>query len=126
MSKESGMKKILIADDRAPSRELIREILEMAGYQVAEASDGAQALEMAQQLSPDLILLDIEMPALNGFGVIEKLREDPRFAATPVVALTASAMQGDREKALQAGFTGYISKPVRLAALRAEVARLLR
>ena len=126
MSREGGVKKILIADDRAPSRELIREILEMAGYQVAEAPDGAQALEMAQQLSPDLILLDIEMPALNGFGVIEKLREDPRFAATPVVALTASAMQGDREKALQAGFTGYISKPVRLAALRAEVARLLR
>ena len=120
------MKKILIADDRAPSRELIREILEMAGYQVAEAPDGARALEMARQLSPDLILLDIEMPFLNGFGVIEKLREDPRFAATPVVALTASAMQGDREKALQAGFTGYISKPVRLAALRAEVARLLR
>jgi len=120
------MKKILIADDRAPGRELIREILEIAGYQVAEAADGAEALDMARQLSPDLILLDIEMPALSGFNVIEQLREDPRFAAIPVVALTASAMQGDREKALQAGFTGYISKPVRLAALRAEVARLLR
>ena len=124
--KKSGMKKILIADDRAPSRELIREILEMAGYEVAEAADGAEALDMARQLSPDLILLDIEMPALNGFAVIEELRGDPSFAATPVVAVTASAMQGDREKALQAGFTGYISKPVRLAALRAEVARLLR
>jgi CheY-like chemotaxis protein len=120
------MKRILIADDRAPSRELIREILELAGYEVSEAADGAEALEMARQLGPDLILLDIEMPALNGFGVIGLLREDPRFAATPVVALTASAMQGDREKALEAGFTGYISKPVRLAALRAEVARLLR
>jgi two-component system, cell cycle response regulator DivK len=120
------MKKILIADDRAPSRELIREILEIAGYDVAEAADGAEALDLARQISPDLILLDIEMPALNGFRVIEQLREDPRFSATPVVALTASAMQGDREKALQAGFTGYISKPVRLAALRAEVARLLR
>jgi CheY-like chemotaxis protein len=120
------MKQILIADDRAPSRELIREILEMAGYQVVEAADGAEALEMALRLSPDLILLDIEMPALNGFHVVEQLRRDPRFAATPVVALTASAMQGDREKALEAGFTGYISKPVRLAALRAEVARLLR
>lgn len=126
MNEGSGIKKILIADDRASSRELIREILEMAGYQVVEAADGAAALNMALELSPDLILLDIEMPALNGFNVVEKLREDPRFAATPVVALTASAMQGDREKALQAGFTGYISKPVRLAALRAEVARLLR
>jgi two-component system cell cycle response regulator DivK len=120
------MKKILIADDRAPSRELIREILQLAGYEILEAADGAEALEMACQVSPDLILLDIEMPALNGFAVIEQLRANPRFAAIPVVALTASAMQGDREKALQAGFTGYISKPVRLAALRAEVSRLLR
>jgi CheY-like chemotaxis protein len=120
------MKRILIADDRPPSRELIREILEMAGYEVVEAADGAEALEMARRLSPDLILLDIEMPALSGFRVVEELRKDARFAATPVVALTAGAMQGDREKALQAGFTGYISKPVRLAALRAEMARLLR
>ncbi len=119
------MRKILIADDRAPSRELIREILEISGYEVVEACDGGEALEKARELTPDLILLDIEMPTLGGFDVIRQLRTDPRFAVTPIVALTASAMQGDREKALQAGFTGYISKPVRLAALRAEVARLL-
>jgi two-component system cell cycle response regulator DivK len=119
------MSKILIADDRAPSRELIREILEISGYEVVEASDGGEALEKARELVPDLILLDIEMPTLDGFDVIQQLRSDPRFTATPIVALTASAMPGDREKALQAGFTGYISKPVRLAELRAEVGRLL-
>jgi CheY-like chemotaxis protein len=119
------MKQVLVVDDKASSRELIRTVLESSGYAVSEAADGREALRVAQQVSPDLILLDLQMPALDGFGALEQLRADPRFAALPIVALTASAMHGDREKALAAGFTSYISKPVTLSALRAEVGRLL-
>jgi len=71
------------------------------------------------------VLLDLHMPVLDGFGAVGQLRAEPRFAATPVVALTASAMDGDREHAMTAGFSGYITKPIRLAALRAEVRRLI-
>jgi two-component system cell cycle response regulator DivK len=119
------MKQVLVVDDKASSRELIRTVLENSGYTVSEAADGLEALRIAQQILPDLILLDLQMPALDGFGALKQLRADPRFAALPVIALTASAMQGDREKALAAGFTSYISKPVTLTALRTELARLL-
>jgi two-component system cell cycle response regulator DivK len=120
------MKKILIADDKPTGRELVRTVLENAGYAVVEASDGSEALKMARESSPDLIILDLHMPNIDGFGVIEQLRRDALFARTPVVALTASAMQGDRERALNLGFTGYITKPIRLASLRQEIERLLK
>ena len=119
------MKKILIADDKASSRELVRTVLEHCGYEVIEAADGAEALEKARASQPELILLDVQMPELDGFGVIERLRSEADFAATPILALTASAMHGDREKALAAGFSAYITKPIRLAYLRSEVERLL-
>ena len=120
------MKNVLIADDKATGRELVRTVLENCGYAVFEASDGVEALRVAREACPDLIILDLHMPGLDGFGVIQELRRDARFAATPIMALTASAMQGDRERALSAGFTGYITKPIRLGALRGEVERLLR
>jgi two-component system, cell cycle response regulator DivK len=120
------MKKVLVADDKATGRELVRTVLEKSGYDVFEASNGLEAVNQAHQLSPDLIILDIHMPGLDGFGVIERLRREEQFSATPIIALTASAMMGDRERAMAAGFTGYITKPIALSALRAEVARLLR
>jgi CheY-like chemotaxis protein len=119
------MKRVLVVDDKASSRELVRTLLESVGYGVSEAADGREAVSVASEVSPDLILLDLQMPVLDGFGALQQLRADPRFEKLPIVALTASAMQGDREKAIAAGFTGYVSKPVRLAALRAELARLL-
>ena len=119
------MRQVLIVDDKASSRELIRTVLESSGYAVSEAGDGAEAVRVAQQIEPDAILLDLQMPSLDGFGALEQLRADPRFAALPIVALTANAMHGDREKALAAGFTSYLSKPVTLKALREELARLL-
>jgi CheY-like chemotaxis protein len=118
-------KKILVADDKATGRELVRTVLESKGYEVFEASDGIEALDAAQRLRPDLIILDLHMPGLDGFGVIKELRLQSRFASLPIVALTASAMQGDRQRALSAGFTGYITKPVSLKFLRSEVERLL-
>jgi CheY-like chemotaxis protein len=117
--------KILVADDKPTGRELVRTVLENSGYTVIEAADGLEALRCARESQPDLIILDIHMPGRDGFQIIQELRQDPAFAPTPIVALTASAMQGDRERAIACGFTGYLTKPIRLAALREEVARLL-
>ena len=119
------MKRVLVVDDKATSRELIRTVLEKSGYAVSEASDGCEAVQATFRIQPDLIILDLQMPNLDGFGALELIRSDARFTNLPIVALTASAMQGDREKALAAGFTSYISKPVTLSFLRAELARLL-
>lgn len=119
------MKRILIADDKATSRELLRTVLERQGYAITEAADGEEALQKALAESPDLILLDLQMPRRTGYEVLSELRKDPRHAELPIIALTASAMQGDREKALAAGFTGYMAKPVPLVHLREEVKRLL-
>src|SRR6476646_3371780 len=119
------MKKILIADDKATRRELLRTVLERQGYAITEAADGEEALQKALAETPDLILLDLQMPRRTGYEVLRELRKDPRHAALPIIALTASAMQGDREKALAAGFTGYLAKPVALVHLREEVQRLL-
>jgi len=117
--------RILVADDKASSRELVRTILENLGYEVREADDGIKALQAIRESLPDLVLLDLQMPGLTGHEVLARLRADERFAKLPVVALTASAMSGDREKALAAGFTSYLAKPVTLSTLRAEVSRLL-
>jgi CheY-like chemotaxis protein len=117
--------RILVADDKASSRELVRTILERLGYEIEEAVDGVEALEAVQASPPDLVLLDLQMPRLTGEEVLMRLRAEQRFAHLPVVALTASAMAGDREKALAVGFTSYLAKPVTLSTLRMEIGRLL-
>ena len=119
------MKKVLVADDKATSRELVRTVLENWGLEVFEAADGLEAVHQANEVHPDLIILDLHMPNLDGFGTVQELRRSQAFATTPVMALTASAMMGDKERAMAAGFTGYITKPIRLNALREEVERLL-
>jgi len=117
--------KILVADDNPASRELIREVLEMSGYDVIEAADGEEAVRRAREGAPDLVLVDIQMPRLDGFGVLRELRADEKFSGLRVVALTAFAMQGDRDRAISAGFDGYITKPVEIVALRQEIRRFL-
>ena len=117
--------RVLVADHKATGRELVRTVPSNQGYVVFEAADGIEALDLAQRMQPDLIILDLHMPGLDGFGVIQELRLNPAFERTPVVALTASAMEADRRRALDAGFTGFITKPVSLKILRAEVERLL-
>ena len=119
------MKKVLIAEDNPTNRELLRELLEIRGYTVSEACNGQEALLMVEQAPPDILLLDIGMPLLDGFAVVRKLRENPRFASLPVVAVTAYAMQGDREKIMCSGFNGYLSKPVNASLLGEELDRLL-
>jgi len=113
--------KIVVAEDTPASRELIREVLQASGYEVVEACDGEEALEKIEQDRPGLVLLDIQMPRLDGFAVLRRLREDPRFAGLRVIALTAYAMEGDREKMLRAGFDGYITKPIDIPTLRAQL-----
>ena len=112
------MPKILIAEDDFPSRELLAEILLGWGYEVAQASNGIEALALIEQMRPDLVLLDIQMPLLDGFGVIARIRSDPRSAALPVVAVSAHAMRDDSRRICSAGFDAHVAKPVDLEALR--------
>ncbi|HET7348806.1 MAG TPA: response regulator [Acidobacteriaceae bacterium] len=126
MSERGRKYLILIADDRPSSRELLRVVLERAGYEVIEAQDGEAALEEIRARKPDLVLLDLQMPRLDGYGVLKAVRGDEHLAGLPVVALTASAMRGDRERILESGFTDYLAKPAGPDLLRDTVARLLR
>ncbi|PYX78738.1 MAG: response regulator [Acidobacteria bacterium] len=119
------MSKVLVAEDNLPNRELIREILESCGHQVIEAEDGQQALERLKESTPDLILLDIQMPVLDGYAVVRQVRQTPHLANLTVLALTAYAMQGDREKVLQSGFDGYLTKPIDVAVLTDVLQRFL-
>lgn len=116
--------RVLIADDSPVTRELVRDILEPSGHEVVEAEDGIAALRKIEEKRPDVVLLDIEMPGLDGYQVIRRLRQDPRFADLRVAAFSAHAMKDDRERALAAGFDDYITKPVRPAVLRTLVAGL--
>jgi CheY-like chemotaxis protein len=118
------MIRVLIAEDSSVNRELLRELLEAHDFEVDEAWDGMEALEKLRQSRPDILLVDIGMPKLDGFGVIQRIREDPALADLPVLAVTAYAMRGDREKGLEAGFDGYLSKPIDAPVLFAEIDRL--
>ncbi|MDP3017259.1 MAG: response regulator [Deltaproteobacteria bacterium] len=104
--------KILVIEDNEQNRILMRQILTYRGYDVLEAADGLTGLEMARAHTPALILLDIQMPVMNGFMVIRELRNNPELRKIKVIAVTSFAMKGDREKALQAGFDEYVTKPI--------------
>jgi CheY-like chemotaxis protein len=112
---------ILVADDNAFSRELLRELLEPSGHAILEAVDGRDALDLIRRCAPDLVFLDLQMPVQDGFSVIRELRSENRFQKLPVVAVTASAMIGDRERAIAAGFDSYIAKPIELCEVEAQV-----
>ena len=109
---------ILLAEDNVSSVITISEYLEMYGYDVIVAHDGIEAIEKAESTDPAVILMDIQMPGLNGLEAIARLRGNPRFAASPIIALTALAMPGDRDRCLLAGANDYMSKPVRLKDLK--------
>jgi two-component system cell cycle response regulator DivK len=104
--------RILIAEDNGTNMKLFRDVLQASGYETLEATTGEQAVEIATQHTPDLVLMDIQLVGMDGLTALRRLREDERTAAIPVVAVTAQAMTGDRERFLQAGFNGYLSKPV--------------
>jgi two-component system, cell cycle response regulator DivK len=115
--------RILVAEDNDKSLKLFRDVLQVSGFETLVATTGEQAVELAAEWDPDLILMDIRLAGIDGVAALNRLREDQRTAATPVVALTAQAMAGDRERFLEAGFDDYISKPVDVHAFLAVVRR---
>ncbi len=117
---------LLVADDNRLSRELIRDVLESAECRIVEARDGREALERVEETNPDLVLLDLEMPIRDGFAVLAEMRRNPRYRGIPVAAVTARAMQSDRERIAAAGFDAYIPKPIKSKELRDRVHQLLK
>jgi two-component system cell cycle response regulator DivK len=105
-------KRILVVEDNEQNLYLVSFILEKQGYEVFAAQDGREGIAMAQSLKPDLILLDIQLPVMNGYVVAKHLRANPALAQVPIVAVTSYAMAGDREKTIDAGCNGYIEKPI--------------
>jgi len=119
------VKNIVVVDDNSASRELIRELLDSPDHRITEAADGREGLDLILASDPDLVLLDIQLPGLDGYSVAQALRRNPRFAKLKIVAVTAFAMQGDREKALAAGFDGYITKPIDICSFEEQIQELL-
>jgi two-component system, cell cycle response regulator DivK len=105
---------ILVVEDNEKSMKLFRDLLEATGYRTLEATTGAEAVELATEHRPDLVLMDIQLPDIDGVEALGRLRADERTASIPVLALTAQAMEGDRERFLAAGFDAYLSKPVNI------------
>ena len=105
-------KRILVVEDNEKNMKLFRDVLQAKGYETFEATSGEQAVELATEHVPDLILMDVQLPGIDGTEALGRIQADERTKAIPVVALTAQAMSGDRERFLESGFDGYISKPV--------------
>jgi two-component system cell cycle response regulator DivK len=119
------MRSVLIVDDNRASRELMRDVLEPCHVTVSEAANGRDAVDIATAVLPNLVLLDLEMPVCDGFSVLAQLRSRPETQSIPVLAITANAMEAARERALGAGFDGYLTKPINIVSLRCEVERFL-
>jgi CheY-like chemotaxis protein len=109
--------RVLVVEDNDTSMKLFRDVLQVSGYSTFEATTGEEAVELALVHEPALVLMDVQLPGIDGVEALEKLRQDERTASIPVLALTAQAMSGDRERFLDAGFDGYVSKPVDVAEL---------
>jgi two-component system, cell cycle response regulator DivK len=112
---------ILLIEDNEQNRYLLTFLLERHGYEVRAVADGARGIEAAKTFVPSLILLDIQLPTMDGYAVARALRENESLRDIPIVAVTSYAMMGDREKALEAGCTGYIEKPIDIVTFVAEM-----
>lgn len=118
------MKRVLLVEDNPLNRELLRTVLESAGCNVDEAENGADALAMLGRHLPDVLLTDLQMPVMDGSMLLREVRKQPRFAGLKVLAVTAYAMQGDRERVLAEGFDGYVTKPIGVTEFREQIGRL--
>lgn len=119
------MAKILLVEDNEMNRDMLSRRLERRGYEVVIALDGESGVEMAQTHMPDLVVMDMSLPVLDGWEATRRLKVDPATMHIPIVALTAHAMSGDREKAIEAGCDDYDTKPVELARLLGKIEALL-
>jgi len=108
------MSVILIVEDNEKNMKLVRDVLQVKGYQTLEAANAEDGIALAQAHMPDLVLMDIQLPGMNGIDALGVLRADPATAAIPVIAVTASVMQQDRKQITEAGFDAYIGKPINL------------
>ena len=117
---------ILYVEDNIDNRTLVRRILTAEGYTLIEAANATQAMEILNTTRPDLILMDINMPDMDGYSLTAKIKDTPRFESTPIIALTANVMRGDRERSLEAGCDGYIQKPIDIDKLSEQIEHFLR
>lgn len=118
-------KKILHVEDNPENRLLIRRLLSSQGYEVIEAENATRALQIIETLTPDLILMDINMPDLDGYALTGQLKLRPELINVPIIAITANVMRGDRERTVQAGCDGYIEKPIDIDKFLEQVAAFL-
>lgn len=116
---------ILVVEDNERNLKLLRDVLEYAGYDVRVARTAEDGITSAVSEPPDLVLMDLQLPGIDGMEALRRLRESPRTADVPVVAVTAQAMKQDRERALEAGFNGYVEKPITVRAFPDQVRRFL-
>lgn len=116
---------ILYVEDNPDNRILVRRVLEAEGYQIAEASNAEDAMQKILSVRPNLILMDINMPDVDGYALTARIKATPGFASVPIVAVTANVMRGDREKSLEAGCDGYIQKPIDIDILSQQIERFL-
>ena len=121
-----GKSTILYVEDDFNNRTLVRRVLEAEGYQVVDAANANQAMGCLKEHKIDLILMDINMPEVDGYALTTKIKSVPEYAKIPIVAMTANVMRGDRERSLEAGCDGYIQKPIDIDLLKQQVERFLR
>ncbi len=119
-------KRILYIEDNPDNRLLIRRVLQAEGYEVVEAVDGQTGMQRAAEVQPDLILMDINLPEIDGYEVTARLKQLPGLSRIPIIAVTANVMKGDREKTLAAGCDGYIQKPIDIDLLPGQIERFLK
>ena len=124
--REGSLKKVLVVEDDQDNREMVLKVLKHNGYGVIEAVDGQEAIEKAKTENPDLILLDLYIPKMDGYEVTRMLKGDQDLKHIPIIALTAHAMKGNREEALAAGCDGYIAKPINVRELPQQIEQFLR
>lgn len=117
---------VLYVEDNVDNRTLVKRILMAEGYNLLEAVNAAQALEILKDAQPDLILMDINMPDMDGYSLTAKIKDTPGLESIPIIALTANVMRGDRERSLEAGCDGYIQKPIDIDLLSEQIERFLR
>ena len=120
-----GQRVILSAEDNEANQRIIRDLFTRKGYRVIEAVNGEEAVTMAKQEKPDLILMDVQLPRMDGYEATREIKADPELASIPILAVTSYALSGDRHKALAAGCADYVAKPFRPRELVAKVEELL-
>ena len=126
MNETGGSSRVLVVEDNQKNLKLVRDVLVHHGFEVVEASTGEDGVRLAAETAPDLILMDLQLPGIDGVEALRRIRSDHTLGRIPVVAVTAFAMDHDRERALQSGFTGYVDKPISVRDLAQQVRDFIR